>query len=438
MGPSSYDPKMLLKAIIYAYLNNVYSSRSIETHIKSNIYFIWLCGNCEPDHNTINRFRGKKLNSYLKAIFKQVALMFAELGLINIKEIYVDGTKIEANANKYSFVWGKSVSRNKKRMLEKVDELWAYAQSIAKEEMCGIQKLDYDKVSPAQIEEQIKIVQKVLKDKIVPNDIKKKLSVANREYPTRLAKYQQQEQLLNGRNSYSKTDPDATFMKMKEDKMNNKSLKAAYNVQISSNNQFIVNYGIYQNPGDTLTLPSHLDNYNQLYTFSPATVVADSGYGSEQNYDYLEQHNIESYVKYNYFYQETKGIRQKKYPFLPEYLYYNETEDYYVCPMGQKMKNIGTLIRKAINGYSHTITLYQASNCRSCPLLSICHKSSNNRIIEINKRLNALKQQARDNLNSAEGIVKRKQRSVDVEPVFGNIKHNKGFRRFMLRGKEKV
>lgn len=175
IGPSPYDPKMLLKAIVFAYLNNVYSSRKIEYQIKSNIHFIWLCANSEPDHNTINRFRAKRLSKFLKNIFKEIVLMLAEQGIINIKEIYVDGTKMEANANRYTFVWGKSVARNKKKMLERIDELWSYAQNVAKVEMKDTATIDYEKVSPEVIAETIKRIEEALKDKEIPKEIKKKV-----------------------------------------------------------------------------------------------------------------------------------------------------------------------------------------------------------------------------------------------------------------------
>src|SRR3954469_23732670 len=132
---SAYHPKMLLKAIIYAYITNIYSSRKIEEAIKSDVRFIWLCGNCEPDHNTINRFRGEKISEVLKDIFKQIVLLLAEEGLVSLKEAYVDGTKIEANANRYTFVWGNAIKTSKERMVKQLDELWAYAQGIAKEEL---------------------------------------------------------------------------------------------------------------------------------------------------------------------------------------------------------------------------------------------------------------------------------------------------------------
>jgi transposase len=134
-GTSSYNPKMLLKAIIYAYITNTYSSRKIEEAIKSDVRFIWLCGNCEPDHNTINRFRGDKVSEVLKDIFKQIVLLLAEEGLVSFKDAYIDGTKIEANANRYTFVWGNAIKTSKERMIKQLDELWEYAQGIAKEKL---------------------------------------------------------------------------------------------------------------------------------------------------------------------------------------------------------------------------------------------------------------------------------------------------------------
>jgi hypothetical protein len=185
-------------------------------------------------------------------------------------------------------------------------------------------------------------------------------------------------------------------------------------------------------------LPKHIDSFKELYGQAPQTVTTDSSYGSEQNYQYLEDNNSTGYVKYNYFHQEQQGKRLKKYPFASEHLYYNKEQDLYICPIGQHMDNIGTYTKKNDNGFTQTISRYQAKNCNGCPLRGVCHKSKENRIIEVNHNANKYKQKARELLTSEEGIAHRKQRACDVEPVFANIKQNKGFRRFMLRGKEKV
>lgn len=437
-GTSSYDPRMLLKGMIYAYINNIYSSRKIEEAIKSNIYFIWLCGGNEPDHNTINRFRSDKIENYLKDIFKQIVLLLSEEGLLSLKDIYVDGTKIEANANKYTFVWGKAIKANKERMIKQIDELWQYAQSIAKEELKDTEPLSFKTIDRKKIERTIENIEEAIKDKPIPNKIKQKLNYVKKNYPEKIEEYEAKEEILGQRNSYSKTDTDATFMRMKDDHMRNGQLKAGYNVQVSTNNQIITNYDVFPNPTDTLTLPSHIDSYKELYNQVPEIITADSGYGSEQNYEYLEQNNIDGYLKYNYFHQEQKGIRQKKYPFSQDYLHYNPEQDYYVCPMGQHMQNMGTFRQKNESGYEQKITRYQAVNCTGCPLRGVCHKRKGNRVIEVNHRLIKYKQNAREKLTSEDGIYHRKQRPQEVESVFGNIKQNKNFRRFMLRGKQKV
>jgi len=156
---------------------------------------------------------------------------------------------------------------------------------------------------------------------------------------------------------------------------------------------------------------------------------------TEQNYELMEGKGIEAYVKYNYFDKEQHGTRSS---FNADQLYYNEAEDYIVCPMGQHMQNIGTHKEKNKSGYTQTITKYQAPNCNGCPLRGMCHKQKGNRIIEVNHKLRRLKAQAADLLRSDEGSRKRKKRCWDVEPIFANWKQNKGFRRFRLRGKDKV
>lgn len=437
-GSSSYDPKMLLKGLVYCYMINIYSSRKIEEAIKSNIYLIWLCGGNEPDHNTINRFRVSKLESFLKDIFKQIVLLLESESILSLKTIYVDGTKIEANANRYTFVWGKTIKRNKENISKQIDSLWEYTLKVAGEELSDTSPINYHQVDSKKLEETITRIETALKGKEVPQEIKKKISYAKKKYPSKLEEYEKQEEILKGRNSYSKTDTDATFMRTKEDHLGNGQLKPAYNVQISTNNQIITNYDIYPNPGDTLTLPSHLDNFQALYGQRPEQVVADSGYGSEQNYEYLEQNNIKSYVKYNTFHQEENGTRQKKHPFAQEYLAYNSKDDYYTCPMGQRMSNIGIKQQQNESGFIQTITEYRAQNCKGCPMRSMCFKGKGNRVIEVNYNLNRHKKNARVNLCSEEGYYHRRKRGVDVEPVFGNLKHNKNFKRFSLRGNNKV
>ena len=438
-GTSSFHPRMLLKVLVFAYINNIYSSRKIEEALQQNIHFMWLSGMSTPDHNTINRFRGERLKGVLQQVFAQVVQLLVAEGLLNIKELYIDGTKIEANANRYTFVWGKSIKTNKEKIKKQLDELWQYAQKIAAEEMNDTDPSGFDNIDADKVEKTINQINEALKDKAVESKVKQKLNYAKKNWPSNLQKYEQQEKIIGeGRSSYSKTDNDATFMRMKEDHMLNGQLKPAYNVEISTNKQFIASYSIHQKTTDTTTLISHLEQHEKNLCQKPEVVTTDAGYGSEENYQYLEDNNVTSYVKHNQFdRQQNETIRDKK-PFAADRLYYNKEKDCYYCPMGQPMNNIGTTTKTTSTGFHQKLTLYQAKNCEGCPLRGVCHKAKTNRTIEINHNLNRLKQRADELLLSDEGVRHRKQRPCDVEPVFGNIKNNHHFRRFMLRGIEKV
>jgi transposase len=438
-GASNYHPGMLLKVLVYAYINNIYSSRKIEEALQQNIHFMWLSGMSTPDHNTINRFRGERLKEPLKKIFTQVVHLLAAEGLLSIKELYTDGTKIEANANRYTFVWGNAIKTNKEKMKLQLDELWKYAQSIAASELDDTDPSGFDKIDKEKVAATIAKIDAALQNKPVSKQVKQKLNYAKKNWPAALDKYEQQEAVMGEqRKSFSKTDTDATFMRMKEDHMKNGQLKPAYNLQVSSNNQYITHYSIHQATTDTTTLKEHLTDFTNEHQIIPTDLTADAGYGSEENYQYLEQNNITAYVKHNQFDREQNENMQSKKPFTADKLHYNTAQDYYVCPMGQHMENKGSYSKTTATGFIQRITKYEAKNCHGCPLNGSCHKSKGNRVIEINHHLNELKQQANQRLLSEQGIKKRKQRCHDVEPVFANIKNNHGFKRFMLRGKEKV
>jgi transposase len=438
-GTSSYHPLLLLKVLVYAYINNIYSSRKIEEALQQNIHFMWLAGMSKPDHNTINRFRSERLKEPLRKVFVQVVELLAAEGLLSIKELYTDGTKLEANANRYTFVWGNAIKTNKEKMKQQLDGLWKYAQGIAAAEMNDTDPDDFKKITPEKVKQVIEKIDAALQGKEVKKEVSQKLNYAKKHWPAALAKYESQEKILGeNRNSYSKTDQDATFMRMKEDHMKNGQLKPAYNLQLSSNNQYITNYSLHQNTNDTNTLIEHLEQFKQQYNQTPDVVTTDAGYGSEENYQYLEKNNIEAYVKYNQFDREQDKMIQSKKPFSSEKLHYNKEQDYYVCPMGQHMRNVGSYTKITSAGFMGQLTKYQAVNCTNCPLNGACHKSKGNRIIEVNHNLNRLKAISKEKLESEKGIHHRKKRCADVEPVFANIKNNHYFKRFHLRGIEKV
>jgi len=445
-GTTSYHPRMLLKVLVYSYLNNIYSSRRMESGLKENIHLMWLSGMSTPDHNTINRFRSERLKDVIKGIFVQVVKLLMESGHVSLNEVYTDGTKLEANANKYSFVWGRAIKTNRKKMELQLKELWSYVEKITEQEIEDKEEINFQSIDPEKLEKTINKINQAIKAKSsekkeVPKKVKQKLTYIAKHWPEQIKKYNAQEKILEKRNSYSKTDTDATFMRMKEDYMLNGQLKPGYNLQISTNKQIILNYSLHQSPTDTTTLKEHIKSFEESYNQLPEVLVADAGYGSEENYEILERHKIQAYVKYNNFDREQKKQRRKdefKEGFKTENLYYNEKDDCFYCPMGQKMKKIGTEEKKTANGYLQEMTLYQAQRCNGCPIRVNCHKQTGNRIINVNHKLRRYKQKVQQNLLSEQGLLYRKRRPADVEPVFGNIKHNKKFKRYNLRGIKKA
>lgn len=435
-GTSSYHPRMLLKVLVYSYLNNIYSSRKMEAAVKENIYFMWLAGMAQPDHHTLNRFRSERLRNILREVFSQIVLLLVESGHVNLKEVYTDGTKIESIAGRYTFVWGRAINSSRERIRQQLQELWRYTQKLAAQEKGDDTPPDFDKIDSKEVKSTIEKINATLKDKDVDPKIKAKLEYAKKHWPSKLKQYKRQERILKGRNSYSKTDPGATFMRMKEDHMKNGQLKPGYNVQVSTSNQFVVNYTLHTNPTDTKTLIPHLQQYKTLYNTLPEVQVTDAGYGSEENYQYLDKQGIEAYIKPTDFDRKQKRNYQPN-PFATEQLQYHAPKDEYLCPAGKPMKRIGSQQKKE-GSLLKTYALYQAKGCQNCPLKAACHKQKGNRIISVNHKGRLLKEQAHQRLKTEKGIYYRKKRPVDVESVFGNIKQNKNFKRFLLKGLEKT
>lgn len=430
-GNSAFNPKMMLKVLVFAYLSNVYSSRRIEELLKRDIYFMWLAGMKRPDFRTINYYRGKRLKEGFDAVFTQVVRLLHEEGFVSLKVQYIDGTKIESVANKYTFVWRGSVEKYDARLKAKTEALLRQI-----EQNHAIENQENPVPEELTAEEVTKRVERI-KEKVDADNLGKEERKALKQIETdsvpRMNRYREQLETMGSRNSYSKTDPDATFMRMKEDAMLNGQLKPGYNVQISTENQFITNFGIYQRPTDTLTMISYLESFKARYGMQSEEIVADSGYGSEENYEYMFSNGMTPYVKYNMFHvEQRRGYRNN--PFRVSNLFYNPDDDFYVCPMGQKLKFIRQEKRYTASGYQQTVSVYRASRCEGCPLRGQCHKSKRDRQIEVNHTLDDYKARARELLTSEQGIKHRSNRPIEPEAVFGQIKECGRFRRLRLKG----
>ena len=441
-GTSSYHPKMMLKVLIYAYTQRTYSSRQIAKALRENIHFMWLSGNNIPDFRTINRFRGVVMREVVEEVFAAVVELLIEEGYVKLDHYFLDGTKMDANANKHKAVWAKSTKRYKEQLQKKIKELLDEIDRENEEEneeygdrdleeMGEDGPIDADKIEK-KIEELNERLRKEPKDKKLTKAVRQ----LERDYLLRQKKYEEQERKFRGRNSYSRTDEDATFMRMKGD-----SPKAwprpGYNVQIGTENQFVVGFSVHQRPGDTGCLVPHLEQVKERLGRLPKNVIADGGYGSEENYEYLEAKKLGNYVKYNTFHQEQKK-KSKKGRFRGNQFPYKEEQDVFICPAGRRLVYVETKPYESWNGYLSERRYYECEDCRGCSLKPECTRAIGNRRIQISFRLKQMRARARSNLLSDQGKVLRSRRGVEVESVFGRLKHNWGFRRFALRGLEKV
>ena len=435
-GASSFAPRMLLKVILYAYLQNIHSGRKMEALLKRDVNFMWLSGMQRPDFNTINLFRKNRLADVMDDIFTQVVQMLVDAKFVSLEVQYIDGTKIEANANKYTFVWKKATKTNQDKLDLKVKSILREAERVLNMEL----KDESDNVMTAEeMQDRTDEILAQMDEKgISDKKLRKAVVKVKEESVPKMKEYEEKLEIVGDRGSYSKTDKDATFMRMKEDAMNNGQTKPGYNVQIATENQFITNYGLYSSPTDQGTLIPFLNSFEIRYGLQSSTVCADSGYGSEMNYEYMVSNQITPFVKYNMFHAEMKRNRRNN-PFLVENMFYNKDLDFYVCPMGQHLEFIGTKKETSDLGYVSTRSVYRSKDCSRCPLRSMCYTGQHKtRTIVVNHRNNELRAMARELLTSEEGLKHRSKRPIEPEAVFGQIKYDNHFKRFNYRGKRLV
>ena len=442
-GTSSWHPRMLLKVLVYAYTQRLYSSRRIAKALREDIHFMWLSGGNRPDFRTINGFRSSRLKGVIDQVFAAVLELLIEEGLVKFEDLYLDGTKLEANANRYTFIWSKSVKRNKDKLQEKIRTLLDQIDKVNEEEDRAYGDKDLEELGSGKefdserLNKKLKELEERFKKDPGDRNLGKACKAIEKDMLPRQERYEQQEKMLGGRNSCSKTDPDATFMRMKGDSSGNQSLRAGYNVQMGVEGQYVVSYSIHQNPGDTGHLIPHLERTNALVGRMPGRVIADSAYGSEENYRYLEEQGIQGYVKYpSFHFENTRKFRENI--FRSENLPYDSEADVFICPAGKKLRSLFDTSNVTANGYRSRFRIYECEDCSGCSMKSSCHRGEGNRRIKVNEVLKQYRRKARGLLESDDGKRYRSRRSIEVESVFGDIKQNMGFRRLMLRGIKKV
>lgn len=456
-GTSSYHPQMMLKVLVYAYTQRIYSSRQIAKALRENLHFMWLSGRNQPDFRTLNDFRSKTMQPVIDQVFGAVVEYLIEEGYVQLEHYFLDGTKIEANANKHKVVWAKRNQKQQARLQQKIQELLVQieAANTAEQAEYGDRDLEENggKGGPGSSFNAEKLEHKIaeLNQKLscTANDStptpaeRKMLAKLEQECLPRQHKYEHEVQTLAGRNSYAKTDPEATCFRMKEDRGAEKPWpKPAYNVQLGTEHQFVVGFSVHQRAGDTACFIPHLNGVAQTLGRLPKQVITDAGYGSEENYAFLEDHSLGNFVKYNTFHQEQVKHRQpeliRRESFRSEHFPYDSQRDEFVCPLGERLTYRGTRHLKTENGYLTERRLYECGACAACPWKAECTQAKGNRRMQVSFRLERYRAEAREHLLSDQGQALRARRSTEVETVFGQIKHNMRFRRFLLRGQAKV
>lgn len=441
-GCSAYHPRMMLKVMIYSYSQKVYSSRMIAKALRENVNFMWIAGGNQPDFRTVNRFR-LHMKDIIEDVFFEVVKLLIGKNYIKLQNYFLDGTKIEANANKYSFVWNKSVRNYDRKLDEKIkNHLREIDRIVAEENQIYLEedleeKGEHTRITAEQVAAVVESIDKKLEQEPGNKQLKKKSKEFKKDILPRKQKYEKSLETFRGRNSYSKTDQGATFMRMKEDAMLNGQLKPGYNIQIGTENRYIVGFTIHPNPTDTKTMIPHLRHLEEKLGCLPENVIADAGYGSEENYEYLEEKNVGCYVKYNKFHWEKKK-KNRENPYLAENLPYLPESDSFVCRNGKRLVHVGNRKYVTEAGYETRRDYYRCEDCSGCHYASECKHTEKNRTVRVSHRLNELKRKANENLCSEKGLVLRSQRVVEVEQVFGRIKGCWSFRRFHLRGADKV
>ncbi len=429
------NPITLFEIMVFGYMERRYSGREIVKACETDIRFMWLLnGESAPSHATISRFQDEKLRDVIEGLFYQFVEKLYEMGEIKFRNLFVDGTKIEANANKYSFVWKSATEKFLAKTEKKLSALtpllaerYSLSEDISAEEC-------YEQLcNRAQLLDIVFATGKGKRKTQLQRDIEmlgehlKKIA----EYHTKLGKF-------GNRKSYSKTDVDATFMHMKEDHMRNGQLKPGYNIQIGVESEYIVGVGSFTNKTDVNTLIPFLNRIRKYTNRLFERIIADAGYESSENYLYLEENGQECFIKPQN-YEISKTRKYKADPYSAENMMYDPKKDEYTCPDGRKLKFRKEKVETTANGYTVSTKYYSNDKCGRCPHRGKCHKAKTGyRTMRVNQVIMEHRPKTLEKLTSEEGTLLRMNRSIQVEGVFGVLKEDYGFRRFLTRGKKNI
>lgn len=443
-GRLRYNPVSMLKTVLFGFMTNGYISlRELEDQCKVNLRFMYLMEHETPSYRTFGYFINEVLGDSIEEIFSDINKKIFETEHVDLQHLYIDGSKFEANANKYSWVWKKATEKSRFRLFDKITHIF---EEINEELSCAGVKLSINsEYAPEYIKEAAEKYAEVWQldemqfiygrghHKTVQQRHYEKL----RKYAAKLEEYVEKIRICgDGRNSYSKTDHAATFMRIKTDYMGNDRLLPAYNVQIGVADEYIAVVDVNQYRTDMDCFVPLMNRFRDIYGFYPKYPVADAGYGSYNNYIFCEQNGMEKYMKFTMFKKETTDKKYHEDPFRAVNFQIGK-DGIMRCPNG---KAFHFQYRKHVYGnqYGRQEEVYQCEDCSGCPYAERCKKAEKNRTVRINHELTAMHQEVIDNLGSIHGALLRMNRSIQAEGTFGIMKNDRWYKRIVRRGIKSV
>ena len=443
-GRPGYNKVNMLKTILFSFRDTGYASlRELEDRCKVNLRYMYLMDYETPSYKTFGNFINEELNDSIEEIFKAVNEYIFEKEGVDLQHIYIDGSKFEANANKYTFVWKKGTEKARYRLYEKITKL--FNEINAELSFDGLKIETNTEYTPEQLELTTASYANVTKldpAKFVHGRGSRK-TPAQRHYEklvyytSKLKEYVQKIKTCGpDRNSYSKTDTDATFMRMKKDYMGNDQLLPAYNVQVAVADEYIAVIKALQYRSDMDCFIPLMEDFRRLYGFYPKYPVADAGYGSFNNYIYCQENGMEKYMKFTMYKKVTTDAKYRDNPFRAVNFKTDETGNL-ICPNNRKFK---LSYRRPIKGnkYGRQEEIYECEDCSGCPYASQCKKTDKNRTIQLNRELTKMHEEVLNNLESIHGALLRMNRSIQAEGTFGIIKYDRWYKRTVRRGLDSV
>lgn len=447
VGRPRYDAVKMLKIVLFAFMENGYFSlRQLEKSCQTDIRYMWLLdGMGGPSFMKFGQFINQELTGQIADIFCEINHVIFEEENVDLDHVYLDGTKIEANANKYTWVWKKSCLTNRDKVFTKVTDLFGRMNEKALNQL-GISIETRTEYAIEYLEGILKQYESAVgldPDTFVHGKGKHKSLYQNQYeelngYIQRLKRYAKHIEICGEkRNSYSKTDNDATFMRIKKDYMGNDQLLPAYNMQIAVCDEYIAAIDVKQYASDMDCFMPLMENFHQMYGRYPRYPIADAGYGSYNNYLYCEEKGMEKCMKFTMFEKETKNEQYRMDPYRAVN-FERDNEGNIICPNGCKFVFKHTRPVKG-NQYGRTEEIYECENCEGCPHKEkCCPRAKGNRTIRMNEELTAIHQEVLNNLQSIHGALLCMNRSIEAEGTFGSMKWNRSYKRAFRRGLKNV